>query len=356
MQVDALQWFRSYLCGRGFQVAVNKSRSSRVRLDYSVPQGSCAGPVLYSVYASTIQDVIQPTGNTVSGFADDHIIRNEFKAGNYIAELESVNSLVNCLMLVNEWMNENRLRMNPDKTEFIMYGSRQQLTKCSTTSITVAGVEVQRASCIKYLGVHMDENLTFKEHIIKKCRVATINLYRIIRIRKSLTENACKMAVQALVMSHLDYCNSVLVNLPDVNIAKLQRVQNFAAKIVLNKQRRDSSRQALFQLHWLPIHRRIEFKTLTLVYKALHHQGPKYLSDLLTVLPEGSRTRSGTSKGQRLLVPFVRKNTFAERSFAIQGPRLWNAIPDSIKFSDTINVFKKNLKTYIFKEEYSNFM
>eukprot|EP00918_Siedleckia_nematoides_P029510 GHVU01063634.1.p1 GENE.GHVU01063634.1~~GHVU01063634.1.p1 ORF type:complete len:166 (-),score=9.43 GHVU01063634.1:44-541(-) len=120
VQVDALQWFRSYLCGRGFQVAVNKSRSSRVRLDYSVPQGSCAGPVLYSVYASTMQDVIQPTGNTVSGIADDQIIRNEFKAGNHIAELDSVNSLVNCLMLVNEWMNENRLRMNPDKTEFIM--------------------------------------------------------------------------------------------------------------------------------------------------------------------------------------------------------------------------------------------
>ena len=152
------------------------------------------------------------------------------------------------------------------------------------------------------------------------------------------------MAVQALVISHLEYSNSILVSLPDVDIIRLQRVQNFAAKVVLGIGRRESSRSALFQLRRLPVRRRIHFKIVTLVYKVLNGQGPMHLADLLTPFPPSRyslRNRSRTE--MRLLVPKCTKRTFAERSFVVQGPKLWNLVSDRIKISKSVDIFKQNI-------------
>ena len=89
-------------------------------------------------------------------------------------------------------------------------------------------------------------------------------------------------------MSHLDYCNSVLVGLPDVDISKMQHIQNIVARmVVLNdvSMRDSNSRSILANLHWLPVQRRIEYKILTLVHKCLSSGVPKYLNNLLTEYP-----------------------------------------------------------------------
>ena len=85
-----------------------------------------------------------------------------------------------------------------------------------------------------------------------------------------------------LVISHLDYTNAILVSLPDIDIHKLQQVQNMAAKLILNKDKHDSV-TVFTKLHWLPIQTRINFKLLTLTYKCLNHQAPEYLCNQLTV-------------------------------------------------------------------------
>ena len=102
--------------------------------DFSVPQGSFAGPVLYSIYASTLQTVI-PEGNDLNGFADDYNVKKAFKAGNKVDEEEVISDLEMCTTRINNWMNVNRLKMNMDKTEFILFGSRYHLPKCETSSI-----------------------------------------------------------------------------------------------------------------------------------------------------------------------------------------------------------------------------
>ena len=82
--------------------------------------------------------------------------------------------------------------------------------------------------------------------------------------------------VFGLVTSHLDYANALYIGLPDCDIAKLQQVQNAAAKLVLNKTKYDSATEALKELHWLPIRCRVIHKLLTLVYKALKGNAPKH--------------------------------------------------------------------------------
>ena len=94
-----------------------------------------------------------------------------------------------------------------------------------------------------------------------------LNLLKIKETRKYLTKEACANAVIALVMTHLDYANSILVGLPKASINQLQRVENMTARIVLQRDKYESSSKCLEKLHWLPIQYRINFKVVTLVFR-----------------------------------------------------------------------------------------
>ena len=165
-----------------------------------------------------------------------------------------------------------KLCMNTSKTEIIVFGSGVQLHKVSFDQLSVAGDEVLRTSCIKYLGVHMDGELKLHKHITEKCKIASYNLYSIRCIRESLTVDACKQVVQSLVISHLDYCNLIFMGIPEKEINRMQKIQNSEACLILNRSRWSSATSALKDLHWLPTRARIEFKVLVQVLSVLSYK------------------------------------------------------------------------------------
>ena len=112
--------------------------------------------------------------------------------------------------------------MNPSKTEFIYFGFSRQLAKCYENEILVAGDLLLRSEVIRYLGVWMDSSLNFKTHTMKKCQCAMINFLRIRKIRHLLSTDTTASLCLSLCISHLDYCNAVLYNIPKVTLAKLQ--------------------------------------------------------------------------------------------------------------------------------------
>ena len=266
-----LNWFNSYLDQRSCKVNIGEEYSSTRELAFSVPQGSCAGAQLFNLYCSTMQEVANPP-LTLHGFADDHVVGNKFKPGEWNEEERCMHELEECAANLKVWMNENRLKMNSDKTEFVLFGSRSQLDKCKTKALNVDDTEVVLVDRMKYLGVILDQNLNMKKHITTKCQTAMFNIQCIKNIRHLLTQDATETLVLGTVVSHLDYCNSILANLPEVDIAKMQCIQNIAARmVVLNDvaMKDNNSRSILEKLHWLPICRRIQYKVLTLVHKCL---------------------------------------------------------------------------------------
>ena len=120
--------------------------------------------------------------------------------------------------------------MNTDKTEFIIFGSWQNLLKCSTKNINVCSNIVEGSNRIRLLGTWLDTGLTFKHQINMKCHMTMFNLQKIRQIRQVLTMDACQALVFGLVTSHLDYANALYIGLPDCDIEKFQHVQNAAAK------------------------------------------------------------------------------------------------------------------------------
>ena len=155
---------------------------------------------------------------------------------------------------------------------------------------------------------------------------------------------------QTFLTSRLDNMNALLCKLPNFQIQKLQRIQNHAARIIKKCKKTDHITPLLFDLHWLPIKFRIEYKILLLVFKCLHGEGPEYLASLLEDYNQPMGLRSVS---QHRLKEVRSKKKYGERAFSVIGPKLWNDLPVELKTSESVNIFKKSLKTYLFRQAYN---
>ena len=171
----ARKWFESYLSPRKFQVNIGKAYSEPIDLEFSVPQGSCVGPILFLLYASTIAEVIPPTLDIMTSW-----VKGKFRAelNDNKIELATIWKLESCLDSIKTWMDVNRLKMNSLKIEFILFGSKGQLQKCTTNSINANGVEIKCSGCIRYLGALLDSQLNMAQHITAKCGTEMVNLFK----------------------------------------------------------------------------------------------------------------------------------------------------------------------------------
>lgn len=350
MEGQVLKWTESYLSPRNFRVIVKGKQSSPRDLPFGVPQGSLLGPFYYLAYASPLEEVV-PAGTDIYGFADDHGLRKTFVPST-LSESNALRELSECLSSIKTWMDTCRLQMNCSKTEFIKFGHNRQLKKCSAESINVCTTDVPKSKVIRYLGAWLDENLSFEHHINVKCKSAMLNLLRIKSIANVLSKDVLIVLTLMLVISHLDYANCLLVGLPKKSISKLQRIQNMAAKLVCNKHKFDSAKSCLKELHWLPIEYRIKFKCMCIVYKCVNNKAPDYLKRLFNRKSENLHNLRSNSNTMDLLVPRTKRKTFADRSISVAGPKFWNELPIFIRKSETVEIFKKNLKTYYFRQAF----
>ena len=155
-----------------------------------------------------------------------------------------------------------------------------------------------------------------------------------------------EMLVLGLVTSHLDYSNAILYGLPEVDIQKLQHVQNCVAKLILEKNKYDSSVGALKELHWLPITLRINHKILSFTHNCIQGKAPKYLQDPLTFCKGGRQGLRSANNGITLKQPRTKYKTFANRSFSCAAPKLLDELPQYLWEITDIIQFKCQLKTH----------
>ena len=165
-----------------------------------------------------------------------------------------------------------------------------------------------------------------------------------------MTELALTLAC-SLILSRLDYCNAVLHGAPASSIQNLQRVQNTAARAVLQSARRSPSLPLLQQLHWLPVRQRIDYKLAVLTYKIQHTSIPVYLSR--HIQPRTLTRRLRCSATPRVCKPTTRTN-FADRVFRCSAPAVWNSLTADIVDSISLPIFKRKLRTFLFRHAFSS--
>ncbi len=180
-------------------------------------------------------------------------------------------------------------------------------------SITLNDSSICPVSSARNLGVLFDTNLLLNNHVCNVCRAASFALHRIGSIRHYLDMKSTEKLVHSLVMCRIDTCNSLLYGLPDTQIARLQRLQNSAPRLVTRTRTRESITPILKDLHWLPIRARMDFKILVLTYQCIHGTAPVYLQRLVQ---EYKTTRNLRSSHKSLLTPpVIKTKSYGSRSF-----------------------------------------
>ena len=246
---------------------------------YGVPRGSVLGPILFVLYTKSLSDIIANHSVNHQLFADDTQLQKS-------APLSEVNNLIKelnaCTDDIKTWMTENQLKLNDDKTEALLFPF-SSFFKPSTgplpDSITLGSHNIPFSDSARNLGFILDSNLSMKKHVIKIFQTAYFELKRISSIRRFLTEDATKTLVTSYILSRLDYCNCLLMSTPNSVIQSLQKILNFAARLVLLAPRHHHSTPLLEKLHCLPISGRIKYKVACMCFNAIGGSGPAYLSN-----------------------------------------------------------------------------
>ena len=362
VKAQALSWFRSYLSERTQSVLIGNSKSEKHNLKFGVPQGSILGPKQFIGYTAPLADVVEEYNmidvkdrenlNDLAKkknlklhlYADDTQIYLAFEP-NENSKNNSVEDMEKCISEIRKWMADNFLKLNDDKTEFLILGTNKRFQKFTKPEIHIGDTAIKPANQARNIGAIFDSTMSMEKHVHTICQSAWYQLKRIGSIRKYLDLSSTKTLVHAFVTSKFDYLNSLLYGLPDKLIYKLERVQNAAARLVTRTTKYDSITSVLEELHWLPIKERINFKILLLTYKALNGEGPEYISELLEY-----RTGLRSREKLELKCPKTKMHTYGDRSFSKAAPLLWNSIPVELRKSKSTNSFKKNLKTHLFKK------
>ena len=254
---------------------------------------------------------------------------------------------VHCLTDISLWMKSSKLKLNSDKTEFIIIGTKQQRQKLSNHfPVKLLDNDISPSDSVRNLGVIFDSDFSFHKHVSNICKSCFYHIRDLRRIRRHIPLSTAKTISNALISSRLDYCNSLINNIAKQDLSKLQRVQNCLARVILRAPRFSPSLPLLKQLHWLPVNYRIKFKLCTLTFRALAIHQPPYLASLLHFSNIPRQLRSSTS--QQLSIPRTKLN-LGKRAFSVAAPIIWNELPTTLKSCESLASFRKNLKTYLFK-------
>ena len=251
-----------------------------------------------------------------------------------------------CIQKIQQWHLLNQLQLNPSKFEAMLLGTRQSLHKLGLTSVSLADTSIQLTGHIKLLGVTLDSNLSLDKHVSTVARSCNYQLWSLRHIRHLLTVDVTAALCRCLILSRLDYCNSLLHQLSSASLQKLQRIQHKAARLVIGGDVEPTD--AMTSLHWLPVPERIKFKVALLAHKALTTGMPSYIASTLS---PHSHVRSLRSESSNFLNIPIPRNKFEAKSFKFSAPRTWNGLPPQLRASDSFSLFKANLKTHLFPQQ-----
>ena len=356
----ALNWFSSYLRNRYQSVKVHSTLSNARALPFGVPQGSVLGPLLFTLFTSPLSSIISRFPNVHHHlYADDTQIYISITPSNIST---AVPVLQSCLKEIQSWMNDNKLKLNPDKTEFIVFGTESQRSKLAQHfPVHILGNDIHPVNKVRNLGVIFDSSFKFSAHISSVCSSCSYLIRDFARIRRYLDKNTSITIANALVGSRIDYCNSLLDSASDHDLHRLRSLQYSLCRIInrIPRYSREHMSPYLKTLHWLPIKQRIAFKWFVLIYKIIRSGSPSYFSNYFVPHTSASCTRRSSVDNMflsREVVPFVRgthkSKIHFDYCFFTSGPVRWNMLPAEIRRAPSLTPFRSRLKTYLFKLAY----
>ena len=251
-----------------------------------VPQGSNLGPLLFLLFVNDFPTCLQYTSCNL--FADASAI---YCCARTVNELET--SLQSDVNRAIKWFHDNLLTVNINKSSAMTIGTRQRLINQCALKITAAGETLNALNETKYLGVTIDNNLSWNQHISNLATKVSPIISVLAKLKYKLTRDQLNTIYQSIIQPHFDYCISVWGHTSKCNISTLQKLQNRADRTITGQYDWNISPKCLItELGWMNINQRMKYFTTLLTYKSLHKNAPSYMSDRINIKNTTYHTRN----------------------------------------------------------------
>ena len=322
----ALSWFRSYLSDRKQFSSVNGVNSEKLTVGCGVPQGSILGPLLFIIYIHDICNVSNECSLII--FADD---TNIFFTGRNPAELENV--VCKELCKFHKWFTANKLSLNIDKTNFMVFSSSKYVF-----NINMNGEPVVRVENTKFLGVYIDSRLTWKEHIHYISKQISKGIGIMSKLKFMLPQKIMRTIYLSLVYPYLTYCSTIWYGTTKSNLSRLQVLQKRAVRMIAMTHYRTRTSPIFAKLNILKLNDIFTLNIATFTYRYHKSLLPSRFENVHTT--NQSVHTYNTRHATDLRIDYVRTSHY-KYSLKYRSVQIWNNLPENIKSCKTIASFRK---------------
>jgi hypothetical protein len=290
--------------------------------------------MLFTFYIRDIAEIFMKHQIKYIEYADDLQLMEKTTVAGFGGAVAKINACISDLM---EWFHENSLSVNNRKTEFIIFGSKNQIATLQPVfSIQVGGETIRPSSSVRDLGVQLDQHMKLTEHIDSTCKTAFAHMRNISRIRRSLDKSTCAMLVHALVLSRIEYCCSLFYGINKKEYNKLQRIIHASIRMVNNIRKTDSVSRYVSSGEWLSMEERIARRVCLITLSALKWSEPSNIAALLKIKNNPYQLRSSCTIQLESSRP---KKSIGFRAFRSMAPRIINPLGLKITATASINTF-----------------
>ena len=322
------QWFKSYLSQRSQYVSIDKKSSNSARMSYGVPQGSILGPLLFLIFINDFPSCNPFFRFTL--FADDSTLSCKFPKNSNPDIIK--NSLSVELSKINKWLENNKIKINYDKTKFIIFNYRKTI---EVNSLKIGNNQITRANSVKFLGIYIDEKLSFKTHIdnISEKTGKTVGL--LYRLNKFLPDYILKTLYHCLVSPHISYGIEAWYAAPKTATDRISVIQKKVIRAI---------NRLPYNTHTNDYFKSMRIPKLEDIY---HLQLGKYMFTNQNKFNLVSDVHSHNTRSRNNLALPLYNLSHTQKFYKYRGIKLWNTLPDNIIKSTTVQQLGAQLKSYL---------
>ncbi|MES9905404.1 MAG: reverse transcriptase family protein [Sedimenticola sp.] len=329
---NALKWFNTYLKNRKQKVKIGNSMSEDKTVLCGVPQGSILGPLLFLMF---INDLPLYTNVSTDLYADDTTLYNINKSKDEIER-----NLQNGLNSLDLWCKNNGMLLNTAKTKVMLITTRQKRNVMANDNLSLMYKDdnLQMTMHDKVLGVHVNNNLTWTNHINMLSKKISTNIWLLSKIKEYLPLSYRVTYYKAFIQPHIDFCNVVWGSTSVSNINRISRLQKRACKTMFGYNVDNISEQMKL-VNILSVEERILLRKAKFMYKVTANETPTYISEMFKyreIANNAPMLRSTTSKNFILPRPHIE---IFKQSMSFSGTVIWNCLPTDVKCSSTASSF-----------------
>lgn len=340
----------SYLNNRSQRVIFDNTLSGFEAVETGVPQGSVLGPTLFLCYINDIKSA--GFDCQLSLYADDTVL--------YASDM-SIDSLElkmnRNLVKLDSWATNNRLTINPTKTRFVLFNFLNLAHKSRTIQLQINDTVLVQSNSYEYLGIIIDERLSFKQHINKTISACSQKLFTLSKIRRYISNQVAQILYKSLVLSIMDYGNVFVLNASGKDASRLQKVQNRALRIIDLSPRYTANLDLHRKYNILPTEARRKINLLKIMYKrrnpVTYLQDSPIMGDVndshnpAVDMVENDNDYSGVVTRSRyygdIALPLPRFGKSRNSCYFI-GPSLWLGLSREIRSAGSLDLFTMKLK------------